>query len=197
VKPIVLASSSLARAAVLRAAGLNFRIEPSAVDEAAVKSHCLAEGLDVAAIAGRLATSKALDRAGDPATLVIGADQTLEVNEALLDKTASLAETRERLLSLRGRPFSLHCAVAGAVEGRVLWSHTETARLAFREFSEAYLDAYLQRNADALRVSLGGFELEGEGVQLLEWVDGDYFAILGLPLLPLLAWLRRAGGAPL
>jgi len=196
VKPVVLASSSPARAAVLRAAGLRFRIEAPTVDEAAVKTRCLAEGLNVAETAGRLARSKALDRAREPATLVIGADQTLEVKGALLDKTTSLAETRERLLSLRGHHFALHSAVAGAAEGQVVWSHTETARLRFRDFSEPYLDDYLRRNEDALRVSLGGFELEGEGVQLLEQVDGDYFSILGLPLLPLLAWLRSAGGAP-
>jgi len=195
VKAIVLASSSQARAALLRGAGVTFRVEPPAVDEALLKTHCLVDGVSVALIAERLATAKALDRACEPATLVIGADQTLEVDGALLDKTKSLAETRERLRTLRGRAFRLHSAVAGAVFGHVRWSHSETARLRFRDFSDRYLDEYLARNAKSLGVSLAGFELEGEGAQLLEEVQGDYFAILGLPLLPLLGWLRQAGGA--
>jgi len=193
----VLASSSHARAGILRSVGLKFSIEPSAVDEGALKTRWLAEGASVALIAERLAAAKALDRASEPETLVIGADQTLEFDGRLLDKTTCLSETRERLRALRGRDFRLHCAVAGAKEGAVVWSHSETARLAFRDFSETYLEDYLQRNASALRVSLGGFELESEGAQLLERADGDYFAILGLPLLPLLSWLRQAGGAPL
>ncbi len=196
-KTLVLASSSHARASLLRAAGLSYRVEPPAVDEAILKKAFLAEGIDVSGVAQRLAAAKALDRALLPDTLVIGADQTLEFDGRLLDKTTSLSETRARLLNLRGLPFSLHCAVAGAIEGRLVWSHKETARVRFRQFSESYLDHYLSRNEDTLSVSLGGFELEGEGVQLLEWVEGDYFAILGLPLLPLLAWLRQAGGAPL
>jgi len=197
VKAIVLASSSHTRAALLRGAGLTFRVDPPAVDESVVKKGCLAAGISVASIAERLAAAKALDRALEPDTLVIGADQTLEVDGRSLDRTTSLSETRERLLALRGRPFSLHCAVAGAAEGQLVWSHNETSRLTFRDFSETYVDAYLGRNADRLSVSLGGFEFEGEGAQLLERVEGDYFAILGLPLLPLLAWLRRAGAAAL
>lgn len=196
-RSLVLASSSHARAGILRSVGLKFSIEPSAVDEGALKTRWLAEGASVALIAERLAAAKALDRASEPETLVIGADQTLEFDGRLLDKTTCLSETRERLRALRGRDFRLHCAVAGATEGAVVWSHSETARLAFRDFSETYLEDYLQRNASALRVSLGGFELESEGAQLLERADGDYFAILGLPLLPLLSWLRQAGGAPL
>jgi len=195
VNAVVLASSSHARAALLRGAGLTFSVEPPAVDEAVLKEAYLAEGVSAARVAERLAAAKALDRARERDTLVIGADQTLEIDGRLLDKTTSLLETRERLLRLRGLAFSLHCAVAGADRGRVVWSHNETARLTFRDFSEGYLDDYLSRNADTLCSSLGGFELEGEGVQLFDQVDGDYFAILGLPLLPLLAWLRRAGGA--
>ncbi len=196
-KAIVLASSSHARASLLRAAGLTFRVEPPAVDEGVLKEKYLADRVPLAEVAERLAAAKALDRALTRDSLVVGADQTLEFEGRLLDKTRSLAETRDRLLMLRGLPFSLHCAVAGAHEGRLVWSHNETARLRFRNFTNIYIDDYLSRNADALRVSLGGFELEGEGLQLLEQLDGDYFAILGLPLLPLLAWLRQAGGAPL
>ncbi len=194
-KAIVLASSSHARAALLRGAGLTFRVDPPAVDETVLKEGYLADGVSAAMVAERLAAAKALDRAREPETLVIGADQTLEIDGRLLDKTTSLKETRARLLGLRGVAFSLHCAVAGADGGRVVWSHNETAHLTFRDFSESYLDDYLSRNADTLCASLGGFEFEGEGVQLFEQVDGDYFAILGLPLLPLLAWLRRSGGA--
>jgi septum formation protein len=181
----------------LRGAGLSFRVDPPAIDESVVKASCIAAGVSAASIAERLAVAKALDRALEPDTLVIGADQTLEVDGRLLNKTTCLSETRQRLLVLRGRPFRLHCAVAGAAQGQRVWSHSETACLTFRDFSESYVDAYLARNADHLRISLGGFELEGEGAQLLERFDGDYFAILGLPLLPLLAWLRQAGGASL
>jgi len=194
VKEIVLASSSHARASLMSAAGLTFRVAPPTVDEDAIKRDCLAVGVGIAKIAERLAVAKAFDQALEPDTLVIGADQTLEADGRLLNKTTSLAETRERLLMLRGGPFSLHCAVAGLAQGRDVWSHNETALLRFRNFSESYLDDYLGRNADRLSVSLGGFEFEGEGVQLFEQVEGDYFAILGLPLLPLLGWLRQAGG---
>jgi septum formation protein len=194
-KPIVLASSSRVRATILHAAGIAFRVEPPDVDETALKTSCLADGVAISLIAARLAEAKALDRAVAPTTLVIGADQTLEVDGRLLDKTTSLAETRQRLSMLRARAFSLHSAVAAVAQGQIVWSHCETARLRFRDFSDAYLDDYLQRNAAGLSVSLAGFELEGEGVQLLDQIEGDYFAILGLPLLPLLAWLRQAGGA--
>jgi len=167
---------------------------PPTVDESAIKQACLARNLSVAEIAERLAVAKALDPPQEPDSLVIGADQTLEADGRLFDKTTTLAETRERLLALRGRPFSLHCAVAGVASGHAVWSHTETANLKFRDFSESYLDGYLERNVDRLSASLGGFELEREGIQLFDHVDGDYFAILGLPVLPLLAWLRQAGG---
>ncbi len=193
-RPIVLASASVTRAKVLRDAGVPFTAHPSAVDEAPLKRLALARGEDPRTIAGRLAEAKALAASSPAGALVIGGDQTLELDGALLDKTASLAETGERLRALRGRTFALHAAVVGAAGGEVAWRHTESARLTMRTFSDAFLDAYLIRNAAELSASLAGFALEGEGAQLFEAIDGDYFAILGLPFIPLLCWLRAAGG---
>lgn len=195
-KPIILASGSAARRALLQAAGVIVTVTPANVDETPIKEKLLAAGVAAREIAATLADAKAATGSTPPGALVIGADQTLEVDGALLDKTADLATARARLLRLRGRAFELHSAVSGAAEGRVVWRHTQSARLLMRPFSEAYLDGYLMRNGDDVATSLAGFALEGEGVQLFEWIEGDYFAILGLPLLPLLDWLRRAGGLP-
>ena len=194
--PIVLASSSAARAAVLSGAGVLFDVDPPDVDESTLKTKLLGQGVSPSGIAKHLAGAKALDRQADVGTLVIGADQTLEADGELLDKTSSLDETRQRLIRLRGRTFELHSAVAGAMDGEIRWRRRESARLTMRLFSDDYLEAYLSRNAADLSASLAGFALEGEGAQLFERIDGDYFAILGLPLLPLLAWLRSMGALP-
>ncbi len=195
-KPIILASASAARRILLEGAGVRFIVTPSNVDEAAIKEQLLAAGVAAREIAAALADAKAASSPTPPGHLVIGADQTLEVDGALLDKTADLAGARARLLSLRGHAFELHSAVSGATDGEVVWRHSQSARLLMRPFSDAYLDAYLARNGEDMATSLAGFALEGEGVQLFERIDGDYFAILGLPLVPLLGWLRREGGLP-
>ncbi len=188
--PIVLASASATRARLLSAAGVSFTTCVSDVDEDAEKA-CAA--MAPAAMATRLAKRKALAVSAQAGGFIIGADQTLDLDGERLDKTASLSETRIMLGRLRGRTFQLHAAVALAKSGDLLWEHAQSVRLSMRSFSDTFLEAYLAGNAQRLGSSLGGFELEGEGAQLFDEIEGDYFSVLGLPLLPLLGALRRAG----
>ena len=190
---ITLASASTVRASLLKAAGVAFEVATSGVDETGTKDRMLAEGAAPADIAGALADAKALAVARTRPGVVIGADQTLEFEGALHDKAADLAEARERLRALRGRTHRLHAAVVTARDGRRLWGETVTTTLTMRDFTDAFLDAYLARNAEAALWSVGCYELEGEGLQLFERIEGDYFAILGLPMLGLLAHLREEG----
>ena len=194
---IVLASKSRSRAAVLAGAGVAFETEDSEVDEAALKAGLLAEGAGPRQVAERLGEAKALAvSARRPGDLVIGADQTLDLDGALYDKAADLAEARQHLAAMRGRGHALHGGIVAAEGGEVVWRTTETSRLWMRRFSDAFLDGYLARGGEALLASVGCYQLEGEGAQLFERIEGDYFAILGLPLLPLLAFLRDRGAVP-
>jgi septum formation protein len=194
---IVLASKSRSRAAVLAGAGVAFETEDSAVDEEALKADLLADGASPREVAERLGEAKALAvSARRPGDLVIGADQTLDLGGALYDKPADLAEARRHLLAMRGRGHALHGGIVAAERGEVVWRTTETSRLWMRDFSDAFLDGYLARGGEALLGSVGAYQLEGEGAQLFERVEGDYFAILGLPLLPLLGFLRGRGAIP-
>jgi len=190
---VVLASTSASRAAILRAAGVPFQIEPPRVDEDRAKTELLARSADPHAIAGVLAQNKALEVSGRMPGLVIGADQTLELDGALVDKATDLAQARRGLERLRGRAHRLHAAVAVACGGSVLWRETACARMHMRPFSDRFLDGYLTREGETILPSVGCYRLEGEGVQLFEAIEGDYFAILGLPLLGLLAFLRERG----
>ena len=193
-KPVVLASASASRAAILEGAGVIFETLSAGVDETSVKTELLAASATPRDIAERLAAQKS--RAASrmrPDALVIGADQTLELDGALVDKAESLEAGRARLKALRGRFHELHAALALAENGRTVWRHAESPRVTLRAFSDAYLDGYVGRNEAAVLGSVGCYYLEGEGAQLIERIEGDYFAVLGIPLLPLLALLREKG----
>ena len=193
---ITLASESRARAALLRAAGVDCARQASGVDEAEAKVELLGRGASPAEVAVALADRKALVVSARTPGLVIGADQTLDLDGRLYDKTGTLAETRARLVQLRGRTHRLHAAVSLARDGVVVWRHLATTSLTMRSFSDAFLDRYMDRHGEAVASSVGAYHLEAEGVQLFDAIDGDYFAVLGLPLIPLLAALRAEGGAP-
>lgn len=191
---LVLASKSSSRASLLAGAGLDFDTEPSRVDERAVEEPLLAAGADPGAIALHLAEAKALDVATRrPGDLILGADQTLGLGAERFVKPDSVAEARLHLQRLRGRPHALHSALVLARDGDVLWRHVSVADMVMRDFSDAFLDRYLARVADEVTGTVGCYRLEGPGIQLFDSIDGDYFTILGLPLLPLLAELRNLG----
>lgn len=191
--PVVLASTSAVRRTLLAAAGLSFTAIAPGVDEESVKSEMLARGEGPAAVAQALAEIKAQRVSREMAGLVIGADQTLDLDGALFDKVPDIAAARERLVLLRGREHHLHAGVAIARAGAVIWRKTVTTRLVMRDFSDAWLDDYLARNAEAALSSVGCYHLEGEGAQMFEMAQGDYFSILGLPLLDVMACLREHG----
>ncbi|HTK35997.1 MAG TPA: Maf family protein [Caulobacteraceae bacterium] len=191
--PVILASKSTARAAVLLGAGVLFETVGSGVDEEAVKQGLLAERASPRDIADSLAELKAVRVSGRRPGLVIGADQTLELDGALVDKAETLEDARERLLSLRGRTHILHSAVVVARGGAPIWREVKSARMSVRQFTTAWLDGYLTREGEALLGSVGCYRLESEGVQLFDRIDGDYFTILGLPLVGLLDILRKHG----
>ncbi len=188
---LVLASGSAARATLLRAAGLRFHVAPADLDERAIRRTLGGEAGE-AAIA--LAAAKA--RAGSetaPEALVIGADQILACEGRWFEKPAGRAEAAAQLRMLRGRMHSLASAVACAKQGTVVWHAASEARLVFRAFSEALLEAVMDADEAAIGSSVGGYRLEGPGIQLCERIEGDHFTILGLPLLPLLGFLRAEG----
>ena len=193
-EPLVLASRSPTRARLLADAGVAFRVEAAAVDEAAFKTRALATGREPKTIAVDLAEAKALSVSRRCDGLVIGADQTLELDRRLFDKPPTLSAARDQLLALRGREHRLHAAVAVSRARGVIWRTLGTVVLRMRGFSDAFLEAYLAAEGDALLGCVGAYRLEAMGVQLFEAVEGDYFTVLGLPLLPLLAILRGAGG---
>ena len=191
--PVILASKSAARAQVLSAAGVVFETAGAGVDESAAKEGLLADGATPRDVAEALAGQKAVAASQGRAGLVIGADQTLDLDGRLFDKAETLEEARERLAMLRGRTHQLHSAVAVAQGGKVIWREAPAATLTMRDFSDSFLDTYLTRHGDALLGSVGCYRLEDDGVQLFEAIDGDYFTILGLPLMGLLGVLREHG----
>ena len=194
---VVLASTSAARWAILKAAGVEFETQSPAVDEGAAKISLAAEGLTTRDMADALAEMKALKVSRRRGGLVIGADQTLDLDGALIDKAPTMLAAREILLALRGRRHKLHSAVVVALDGVVIWRQVETATLTMRSFSDVFLDQYLAAEGEGVLWCVGCYRLEGRGAQLFERIDGDYFSILGLPLLGLLDLLRRYGALTL
>ena len=189
---LILASASPFRRRMLEAAGLSFRVVPANVDEAAVRQRLATA--DVARVAATLAQAKAVAVSeAYPEALVIGADQVLDFSGRLFSKPNGLDEARTQLKALRGHAHQLHTAAALAQTGRTFWSHTETARLVMRTFSDAFLDRYLAEMGARVCHTVGAYEIEGRGIQLFERVEGDSFTIIGLPLLALLAELRARG----
>ena len=194
--PVILASRSASRAAILKAAGVTFETASPEVDEDAAKSALLAAGAGARQVAEALAEAKAAKVSRQRAGLVIGADQTLDVDGVLYDKARNVCEARERLMALRGRAHQLHAAVVVARDGAAIWRSANTARLTMRAFSDAFLDDYLAAEGETVLSCLGCYRLEARGAQLFESVEGDYFSILGLPLFGLLDFLRQAGALP-
>lgn len=190
---VILASKSAARRAVLAGAGVAHEAVVAGVDEEAVKAGLLAEGADPRSIADALAELKAVRVSRTRPGLVIGADQTLDLDGRLYDKAETVVEARDRLVVLRGNTHKLHSAVVVARDGAPIWREVVTASLTMRDFSDDFLDAYLAEEGPAALGSVGCYRLEGPGVQLFSRMEGDYFAILGLPLMGLLDLLRRHG----
>ena len=190
---VILASKSAARTAVLKGAGVAFETAVSGVDEDAVKTALLAEGQGAKAIAEALAELKAQKISQSRPGLVIGADQTLEFDGRLYDKAETVEEARARLKLLRGQPHQLHSAVVVAKDGAPIWRDMVSCTLTMRDFSDDFLEDYLVREGEAALGSVGCYRLESLGAQLYSKIEGDYFAILGLPLLGLLDLLRNHG----
>lgn len=192
---LVLASGSVSRAGMLRAAGLEFVIEPAAVDEPAVRAALERGGETLPAdVAEVLARAKAEEvSARRPAALVIGADQVLAADGDIFRKPATMDEARSTLLALQGATHQLHTAVSVARAGAAHWTHAETVHMTMRELTPEFVGRYLAETGETALQSVGAYQLEGLGVHLFEKVEGDYFTVLGLPLLPLLAFLRGEG----
>lgn len=190
--PLVLASASPSRAAMLRAAGIPIEIAPAEIDERALEEQLGAENARL--IAAELAAAKAQAVSVHfPNRLVLGADQTLTVGSERLHKPSGLAEARAQLLKLRDREHVLTSAAALVIDGTVLETFISAAKLYMRPFSEEFLDRYLGQAGDAVMKSVGGYQLEGAGVHLFNEVDANHFTVLGLPLLQILASLRARG----
>jgi septum formation protein len=188
-KPLILASQSQVRQTLLANAGLSFEAKPAAIDERAIQKN---SGLVAAGeIAAHLAREKArFVSLQSPGRYVIGADQTLECDGRLFNKPAGRAGAIEHLHALAGRTHVLHAAIAVARDGKPLFEDVSIARLTMRELSDGAIEAYLDAAGDAVTASVGAYQLEGLGVHLFSRIEGDHFTILGLPLLPLLAFLR-------
>ncbi len=191
-EPLVLASRSKARRQLLTAAGVPVGVSPADIDERSLEA--AASSSPPGEIAALLARAKACAVAAlCPGRLTLGADQTLALGTACFAKPADLAAARAQLCALRGRTHALYSAIAFVRDGKTLFEHVGIARLTMRAFSDRFLDRYLETVGAAATTSVGGYQIEGAGAQLFERIEGDYFTVLGLPLLPVLDFLRRQG----
>lgn len=187
---LILASGSAARRVMLEGAGVAFSVAPADIDEDALKT----PGVDPGVLAETLAREKALAVSRlNPGAWVLGGDQTLAFDGGLVSKAPSMEAARARLSAMRGRAHSLYSGAALARDGVVAWSGVDAAHMRMRDFSDAFLDAYLAAEGREVLACVGAYRLEGMGAQLFEAVDGDYFTVLGLPLWPVLAALRQVG----
>ncbi|MEP3302110.1 MAG: Maf-like protein [Hoeflea sp.] len=189
---LVLASASPYRKALLENAGLSFDVEPAQVDERAIE--LTLEGMDAEDIALILAEAKAQDVSSrNPGAIVIGSDQTLSLEGEVFHKPGDMEQARRRLLKLSGRTHELNSGVVLARDGNTVWRHMSIARMTMRPLDPGFIGRHLSAVGNRALSSVGAYQLEGEGIQLFERFEGDYFTIIGLPLLPLLAQLRQLG----
>lgn len=190
---IILASGSAIRAAILTGARVPFEVMKPDVDESVIKKQALAEGLGLEDLAMRLAEAKCMDVAARTRAIVIGADQIMEFEGRAYDKPASIDEARARFLAIAGAPHTLINAIAVARNGAVIWRHLARPTLHVRPLTDAELDAYFAEAAPDILNSVGAYQIEDAGARLFDRIEGDHFAVLGLALTPLLAFLRREG----
>ncbi|MDW6024489.1 Maf-like protein [Mesorhizobium sp. BAC0120] len=191
---LILASASPFRQALLANAGLDFLSERPDIDERAVEAPLERSGVSPEDVAMILATAKANDVSADnPGALVIGCDQTLSLGDEIFHKPANMEAARRHLLRLSGKTHQLNSAVVLVRDGEMVWSYLGVAQLTMRNLDPAFIGRHLARVGDKALSSVGAYQVEGEGIQLFEKIEGDYFTIVGLPLLPLLAELRKLG----
>ncbi|RUM98588.1 Maf-like protein [Pseudaminobacter arsenicus] len=191
---IILASGSPFRKTLLANAGIGFDAVPADVDERALEAPLEGSGATPEDVALILAEAKALNISEkNPGALVIGCDQTLSLGDRVFHKPGDKEEARRHLLTLSGKTHQLNSAVVLARDGETLWRDVSIARLTMRKLDPAFIGRHLARVGDKALASVGAYQIEGEGIQLFEKIDGDYFTIVGLPLLPLLAALREYG----
>jgi septum formation protein len=188
---LLLASASASRQALLRAAGVDFAISPADINEPALMQDLIAKGSNAGTVEQMLAEQKAIMVSRrSPGQIVLGGDSVLALGPEIIGKSHNLAALRTLLLRLSGKTHELVSAAALARDGAVFWHHTARARMTMRILSEAFVDKYLAQEGEKLLGSVGGYHFEGRGTQLFQSVEGDYFSILGLPLLPVLGQLR-------